>query len=365
MRDSLAELVLRRDRDRRHRARRRPARSISATCRRRARRSSSRSRSACCPRPSSASTRASRSARREPEVADEQIEQEIEAMRERLARLETAERPAARRATSSSIDYVGSLARRGRPLRRARQPFAGGEGRDQLVELGAGNLIPGFEEGLLGRRRGETRTVALTFPADYGNERSRRPRGVVRDHRQGGQAQAAARARRRLRDRRRLRQRRGAARGHPRPAAARPSEQRIEGEFRQAALDAAVAAGDRSRHPRADRGARAGDVGADAALALPPRASRARPTCRSPAARSGDPRRDAARRRAGAAPRGRARARSSPPRASARPRRSCSRRWRRRPSARASSRRSCSRICAAPGAWRRCARISPRARPSS
>ena len=46
----------------------------------------------------------------------------------------------------------------------------GGEGRDQLVELGGGNLIPGFEEGLLGAGAGETRTVDLHFPADYGNE---------------------------------------------------------------------------------------------------------------------------------------------------------------------------------------------------
>ena len=50
------------------------------------------------------------------------------------------------------------------------EPFAGGEGRDQLVELGAGNLIPGFEEGLLGAVAGETRTVALTFPTDYASQ---------------------------------------------------------------------------------------------------------------------------------------------------------------------------------------------------
>ena len=38
------------------------------------------------------------------------------------------------------------------------------------MELGSGNLIPGFEEGLLGAVAGETRTVALTFPADYGSQ---------------------------------------------------------------------------------------------------------------------------------------------------------------------------------------------------
>ena len=38
------------------------------------------------------------------------------------------------------------------------------------MELGGGNLIPGFEEGLLGASAGETRTVELSFPADYGDE---------------------------------------------------------------------------------------------------------------------------------------------------------------------------------------------------
>jgi trigger factor len=107
--------------------------------------------------------------RREPEVADEQIQQEIDAMRERLARLQTAERPAAA-GDFVVVDYVGSLAGEGSDGEQSWEPFAGGEGRDQLVELGAGNLIPGFEEGLLGAVAGETRSVALTFPADYGNE---------------------------------------------------------------------------------------------------------------------------------------------------------------------------------------------------
>jgi trigger factor len=107
--------------------------------------------------------------RREPEVADEQIQQEIDAMRERLARLQTAERPAAA-GDFVVVDYVGSLASEASDGEQLWEPFAGGEGRDQLVELGSGNLISGFEEGLLGAVAGETRTVALTFPADYGNE---------------------------------------------------------------------------------------------------------------------------------------------------------------------------------------------------
>jgi trigger factor len=117
--------------------------------------------------------------RRELVIEDEQIDREIDAMRERLARLETAERPAAE-GDFVVIDYVGSLPRQGdaeageesdaESGERELQPFAGGEGRDQLVELGGGNLIPGFEVGMIGASAGERRDVELTFPGDYPNE---------------------------------------------------------------------------------------------------------------------------------------------------------------------------------------------------
>jgi trigger factor len=108
--------------------------------------------------------------RREPAVEEEQIEREIDAMRDRLARLETAARPAAE-GDFVVIDYVGSLAGEDPSTEDAdREPLPGGEGRDQLVELGGGNLIPGFEQGLLGASAGEARTVELGFPDDYGAE---------------------------------------------------------------------------------------------------------------------------------------------------------------------------------------------------
>jgi trigger factor len=96
--------------------------------------------------------------RREP-VADEQaVQAEIDALRERAARLETVEEPAAS-GDFVVIDYVGSV---------DGEPFAGGEGRDQLIELGSGRLVPGFEEQLTGARAGDERTVTITFPEDYG-----------------------------------------------------------------------------------------------------------------------------------------------------------------------------------------------------
>ncbi len=108
--------------------------------------------------------------RREAAVEQQQIDQEIDGVRERLAKLETAERAAAQ-GDFVVIDYVGSLPAPQRDEDSGEQPrlepFEGGEGRDQLIELGAGNLIPGFEEALVGASAGEERTVELTFPGDY------------------------------------------------------------------------------------------------------------------------------------------------------------------------------------------------------
>ncbi len=97
-------------------------------------------------------------ARREPEAPEERIDAELESLRERLARLETVERPAAT-GDFLVVDYVGSM---------EEEPFEGGEGRDQLVELGSGRLIPGFEEQLAGAAAGEERTIEVSFPSDYG-----------------------------------------------------------------------------------------------------------------------------------------------------------------------------------------------------
>ncbi len=98
--------------------------------------------------------------RREASVSDAEVDEEIERLRERVATLETVERPAAD-GDHVVIDYVGSV---------NGETFEGGTGRDQLLELGSGRLIPGFEEQLTGASAGDKRTVEVTFPADYPNQ---------------------------------------------------------------------------------------------------------------------------------------------------------------------------------------------------
>jgi trigger factor len=96
--------------------------------------------------------------KRDADVEPEAIDREIEQLRDRMAKLETVERPAAK-GDFVVMDFVGTL---------DGEPFGGGEGRDQMVELGSGRLVPGFEDQLEGASGGDDRTVRITFPEDYG-----------------------------------------------------------------------------------------------------------------------------------------------------------------------------------------------------
>jgi trigger factor len=95
--------------------------------------------------------------KRDPEISDEEIAEEIDRIRERSAKLDTVDRPAAK-GDFVVMDFVGTL---------DGEPFGGGEGRDQMVELGSGRLVPGFEDQLEGAAAGDERTVSITFPDDY------------------------------------------------------------------------------------------------------------------------------------------------------------------------------------------------------
>jgi trigger factor len=96
--------------------------------------------------------------KREAEIDTEQVEEEIERRRESLASLETVER-AADNGDFVVIDFLGRI---------DGEPFEGGEGRGYLLELGSGRFIPGFEDQLSGVSAGDERDVTVTFPDDYG-----------------------------------------------------------------------------------------------------------------------------------------------------------------------------------------------------
>jgi trigger factor len=95
--------------------------------------------------------------RREPSVDPQEVQAELERMRESLASLDTVERTAGE-GDFVVVDFLGTI---------DGEPFEGGEARGHMVELGGGRLIPGFEEQLQGVSAGDEREVNVTFPEDY------------------------------------------------------------------------------------------------------------------------------------------------------------------------------------------------------
>jgi trigger factor len=93
----------------------------------------------------------------EPEPPAELVDREVERIREAFAKLEPVERTAAE-GDVLLVDFEGL---------RDGKAFEGGKASDYLLELGGGQLIPGFEEQLAGVEGGETRAVEVTFPEDY------------------------------------------------------------------------------------------------------------------------------------------------------------------------------------------------------
>src|SRR6185437_11012072 len=58
-----------------------------------------------------------------------------------------------------TVDYVGRI---------DGTEFQGGTGTDINLEVGGEGFIPGFSEQVVGMKPGDTRTIDVTFPADYG-----------------------------------------------------------------------------------------------------------------------------------------------------------------------------------------------------
>lgn len=88
-------------------------------------------------------------------VTDEDVQNEID---NALANYPVEVDQAAKEGDTVNIDYVGKI---------DGEEFDGGSDQGADLKLGSGKFIDGFEDGLIGARKGETRTLNLTFPEDY------------------------------------------------------------------------------------------------------------------------------------------------------------------------------------------------------
>ena len=88
-------------------------------------------------------------------VTDEDVQNEID---DALASYPVEVDRTAKEGDTVNIDYVGKI---------DGTEFDGGSDQGADLKLGSGKFIDGFEDGLIGAKKGETRTLDLTFPEDY------------------------------------------------------------------------------------------------------------------------------------------------------------------------------------------------------
>ena len=97
----------------------------------------------------------------DPEVTEEDVDRDIEAMRKRNSRMVVADRPV-ENGDTVILDYAGySNGFVGD------EQFQGGTAENQELKIGSGMFIPGFEEQLIGVKAGESKDVVVTFPEEY------------------------------------------------------------------------------------------------------------------------------------------------------------------------------------------------------
>jgi trigger factor len=93
------------------------------------------------------------------DVSDKEVDEAVEKLAEQARTYSVrGEGEAAEKNDAVVIDFVGKV---------DGEEFPGGKAEDFNLVLGSGQLIPGFEDQLIGAKAGDAREVKVTFPADY------------------------------------------------------------------------------------------------------------------------------------------------------------------------------------------------------
>ncbi len=91
------------------------------------------------------------------EVTDADVAEMLETLRKQQATWKEVDE-AAENGKRVSIDFVGSI---------DGVEFEGGKAENFPLEMGAGRMIPGFEDGIVGKTKGMEFVIDVTFPEDY------------------------------------------------------------------------------------------------------------------------------------------------------------------------------------------------------
>ena len=96
------------------------------------------------------------------EVTKEEIEHELGHIKEQFVEVKTLDDGVKiEEGMVAVIDFEGFL---------NGTPFQGGKGEDYSLEIGSHTFIPGFEEALVGLKKGDKKDVKVTFPENYHSE---------------------------------------------------------------------------------------------------------------------------------------------------------------------------------------------------
>lgn len=91
-------------------------------------------------------------------VTDEDINKQLDALREKNVTVETVDDRAAENGDDVVIDFEGF---------KDDVAFEGGKAEDFTLSLGSGQFIPGFEDQIVGHNAGEDFDINVTFPDEY------------------------------------------------------------------------------------------------------------------------------------------------------------------------------------------------------
>ena len=91
-------------------------------------------------------------------VGEVEVDKMIENLRKQAASWHKVEGRGIEKEDRVKLDFEGSV---------DGEKFEGGSAKEQTIVVGSGQMIPGFEDGLLGLKAGEEKTIEVTFPESY------------------------------------------------------------------------------------------------------------------------------------------------------------------------------------------------------
>ena len=94
------------------------------------------------------------------QISDDDLDKTVQNLQKRLSQWEPTDE-ISQEGDQVKINFIGKI---------DGEEFEGGTAEDFIVEIGSKSMIEGFEDGLVGLKKGDSKTLELKFPEDYGKK---------------------------------------------------------------------------------------------------------------------------------------------------------------------------------------------------